>query len=276
MPQPLWIPSDDAIKSTQLWQFLETINQEFKLTLSSYDELHLWSIENTANFWKSIWQFCNVKASEQPNSIFKPGDTMRESTWFEGARFNFAENLLPRNDNHIAIQFANEVGDRRTLTYKELHQQVSHVAAHLRHLGVKPGDRVAGFLPNMPETIIAMLATTSIGAVWSSCSPDFGLTGLIDRFGQIEPVVLFAVDGHYYNGKTFNHLEKIQQLQQQLPSLKQTIIVPYTQASPNKSPLKNSINYNDLPNITTARNRRKTNIRFYFFIHVIKTLRQQR
>ena len=179
--------------------------------------------------------------------------SMQKTKWFEGARLNFAENLLKRRDQHPALIFSSENGEHRIISYKTLYETVKSLAIYLRKLKVQPGDRVVGFMSNIPETIIAMLATTSIGAIWSACSADFGLEGLIDRFEQIKPKILFAVGGHSYKGKTFNHLNTIQKLQEQLPTLEQTILIPYLQKKPDISQLKNTHlyatclleNYND-------------------------------
>lgn len=222
-------------------RFLQTVQQKFGSHIYDYLSLHQWSVTQPADFWKMIWDYCEVKASKPADTILVKGQRMQDTKWFVGAQLNFAENLMKHNDDHIALIFASEHGHRAQITYRELFQQVAAVANHLKKIDVKVGDRVAGYLSNSIETVVAMLATTSIGAIWSSCSADFGLQGLLDRFGQIEPKILFAVDGHYYNGKTFHHLELIRELQTQLPTLKETIIVSYVESTPKINELKNSI-----------------------------------
>lgn len=229
MPKIMWQPKD--IEHTQMMQFLTKINHSFSLSLKNYSELHDWSIKHKDLFWNSLWQFMKVKSSQEATTILVPDQSMHDSQWFIGARLNFAENLLSRRDQHIAIQFNNENNQRCTYTYAELYDAVSKVADCFRKLGVQKNDRVAGVLPNRPEAIIATLATASLGAVWSSCSPDFGNEGLYDRFHQIQPKLLVICDGYFYNGKHFSNHDKIKWLQDKLPSLQQTILVNVTDLS---------------------------------------------
>jgi acetoacetyl-CoA synthetase len=205
-------------------QFMDKVNAGYQQDFSDYPVLHAWSIEHKSDFWKAVWDFCDIKASCPPTSIFEPGESMRDATWFEGAKLNFAENLLKRCDDHIAIRYAREDGMRQTLTYKQLNEAVYGLAAYLESIGVTAHDRVAGFMTNCPQTVIAMLATTLIGAVWTSCSPDFGLDGVLDRFGQIQPKVLFAAESHNYNGKVFDHSDLIKKVKEQIDSIKEVII----------------------------------------------------
>ncbi|MDF1655254.1 MAG: acetoacetate--CoA ligase [Coxiellaceae bacterium] len=232
MTTPLWQPSEGDLQNSQMAKFIQYVNNTNKTHIGDYQQLHRWSIENSDLFWGSVVEFCDVKFDKPPQRIVDNPDEMQKAEWFPGATLNFAQHLLRFNDDKIAIQFANEVGDRRSLTYAELNQQVTALAAHLQSLGIVAGDRVAGFVANTPEAITAMLATAYLGAVWSSCSPDFGLNGVIDRFGQIEPKVLFAVDGHYYGRKKFNDLDKVKKIRQQLPALKELIIIPYVSDKP--------------------------------------------
>jgi len=241
----LWKPTPESINQTNMAVFIKYVNSRHNRHFENYPQLYQWSIENPALFWASIADFCGAIASEPAEAILTPATEMQDTKWFTGAKLNFAENLLRRSDEHLAFIFASERGDYRSITYKQLFSEVAAIASHLRSLGVGINDRVVGFLPNIPETVIAMLATTSIGAVWSSCSSDFGLQGLLDRFGQIEPTVLFAVDGHTYKGKSFNHIEKIKQLQEALPSLKQTIIVSYLDDKVDISSLNKTQLYTD-------------------------------
>jgi acetoacetyl-CoA synthetase len=244
MSQPLWQPSAERMAQSRMQHFIYYINDHYQLALNDYSALYQWSITHSADFWLAVWEFCQVIGTP-PTQVMITSDQMKNTQWFLNARLNFAENLLRRRDEHLAIIFASERGDYRMMTYADLYVEVARLATHLRKMGVGVGDRVAAMMPNMPETVIAMLATTSIGAIWSSCSPDFGLEGLVDRFGQIEPKILFAVEGHAYKGKTFDHLEKIRDLQQHLPSVIQTIIVPYIQSQPNIKSIHHSTLYQD-------------------------------
>jgi len=181
MTEPLWTPSEEIIAQSQMTAFIQFVNKKHAQKLTNYDTLHKWSIENLENCWTSIWEFCNVIASQKSNDVLKNSDDMEHSEWFSNARLNFAANLLHRRDDHIALIFENEKNHHSELSYAELFHQVAVLTKYLRDNGVRVGDRVAGFMPNSPETIIAMLATTAIGAIWSSCSSDFGLQGLLDR-----------------------------------------------------------------------------------------------
>lgn len=194
--------------------------------LDDYAALHRWSIEQPAAFWQAVWDFCEVRASRAADSVCRPGARFFDTAWFEGARLNFAENLLRRNDDHPALVSYPENGARREFSYAQLQREVAMLAAALRRGGVRAGDRVAAVLPNVPEAIVGMLATASIGAVWSSCSPDFGASGVLDRFGQIEPKVLLACDGYHYGGKAHDIGAKLREVVAGLPGLEQLVIVP--------------------------------------------------
>ncbi|MDF1797145.1 MAG: acetoacetate--CoA ligase [Coxiellaceae bacterium] len=232
MTTPLWQPSADDLQKSQMAKFIQYVNQAHKLQFDNYQQLYQWSTEHIDLFWQAVVEFCDVKFDSPAQGVVNNQNDMQQAQWFPGATLNFAQHLLRFNDDKVAIQFANEIGERRSLTYAELNQQVIALAAHLQSLSVVAGDRVAGFVANTPEAIIAMLATTYLGAVWSSCSPDFGLNGVIDRFGQIEPKVLFAVDGHYYGRKKFNDLDKVKKIRQQLPALQELIVIPYVDKNP--------------------------------------------
>lgn len=229
MSHPIWKPTPDAIERSQMMAFLKFINQTHHLHLQNYAELYAWSIQHSTFFWAAIWNFNQVIASNPWDEILLCSDQMPGAKWFVGSKLNFAENLLRYRDSKPALIFYNEQGERRIYSYEQLHAETQQLAAAMRAVGITPHDTVVGFMPNMPETIIAMLATTSIGAIWSSCSPDFGTQGVFDRFNQIQPKMLFATDGYNYNGKIFSCLEKITQLQAQIPSLQKTIIIPYLQ-----------------------------------------------
>ncbi|MBM3571360.1 MAG: AMP-binding protein, partial [Alphaproteobacteria bacterium] len=232
MEQPLWQPSPARIAGTNLARFMAMVATEWGFKTSDYRELHRWSIENPDKFWRSIWSFCGVVAETQGTRTLVDRDKMPGAQFFPDARLNFAENLLRRRDGADAIVFWGEDKVKRRLSHGELYDLVSRLTQALRAEGVRVGDRVAGYMPNMPETIAAMLAATSLGAVWSSCSPDFGVRGVLDRFGQIEPKVLVAAEGYYYNGKAFDSLDKVRDILKELPTVRLTVIVPYTRERP--------------------------------------------
>ncbi|MBF0259699.1 MAG: AMP-binding protein [Desulfamplus sp.] len=217
MAKCLWKPSEERIRQTNMYRFMQTVNEKHGKTLSDYDGLYQWSIENLEQFWALMWDFAKIRSSKSFDRVIDAPQKMPGAKWFEGSMLNFAENLLRFRNNNIALVFRGEDQIRRTLTYNQLYDETSRVAQALRNAGIKPGDRVVGFLPNMPESIIAMLAATSIGAVWSSCSPDFGIKGVLDRFGQTKPRVLFTADGYFFKGKPMDSLEKISGIIKELP-----------------------------------------------------------
>lgn len=243
MDEQLWQPTADKIARSHMRAFIEHVQYRFGMDVSRYDDLHRWSVDEFESFWHTFWEFAGIVAEQAPEKIYRPGPRMQDGEWFAGAQLNFARNLLRRHDHQQAIIAINEAGACHNITFEELHLLVADLAARLRELGVQPGDRVAGFLPNDASTVIAMLACASLGAVWTACSPDFGLSGLLDRFGQIEPKILFAVDQHHYKGKTFHHLETIKALQTQLPSLQHTFVVSYTHEQPDIQSLENATFY---------------------------------
>ncbi len=206
-----------------------------------YAALYEWSIERPDEFWASVWKFCGVQSDTEYRTVLRDAKRMPGATWFDGATLNFAANLLAPNLSGAALVFANERGERGEIDWAELRRQVAAVAEHLRTLGVRKGDRVAAFIANRPEAVVAMLATASLGAVWSSCSPDFGVDAVIDRFGQIEPKVLFATDGYFYNGKSIDSMPTIRALSTRLPQLSAVVVVPYRTTDPDLSGLDNAI-----------------------------------
>ncbi len=208
---------------------------------TGFDDLYRWSIEYPDLFWLTVWRFCGIRATRQPERTVEDGDQMPGARWFPGARLNFAENLLRYRDDQDAIVSWNERGPNVRLSYKALHSRVALLGAALRGAGVKKDDRVAGFMPNIPETIIAMLATASIGATWSSCSPEFGLRGAVDRFGQIKPKILFCADGYYYNARRFDSLERVEHIVRRVVSIEHVIVVPYTDSPPDLGKLPKAV-----------------------------------
>jgi acetoacetyl-CoA synthetase len=220
------------VAGARVTRFIELVNARHGAAIRSFGGLYDWSIAEPQAFWSAVWDFSGVQAATRGEVILSDGDRMPGAHWFPDARLNFAENLLRRRDDALAMHFRGEDAVRRSLTFAELYQQVAQLAQALRAQGVGPGDRVAAYMPNMPETIVAMLATTSIGALWSSCSPDFGVQGVVDRFGQIAPRVLFSADGYFYGGKTHNSLGKLSEIVAAMPSVEQVIVVPYVSAQP--------------------------------------------
>ena len=241
----LWKPSKDQINSSQLEAFRLQVNSRFNLKIENYSELHSWSISNINDFWKAIWGFMAIKCSSNYNQVVDDENKMPGAKWFDGLLFNFAENLLRIKSDKAAIIFQSENADSKIISYNELYDEVEKVASTLRKMGIKNGDRIVGIMPNLPETVIAMLATTSIGAIWSSCSPDFGTQGILDRFTQINPKIIFASDGYFYKGKSFDSLNKLKDLLNQLPSVRKVIITPFVRENPDISSINNSLVWND-------------------------------
>ena len=245
MTEVLWRPSEEAVQRSQMNQFRLFVNERFGLNLRDAFELYDWSVTAIADFWAAMWDFSSIISSQQYDEVVDDTTKMPGAKWFAGARLNFTQNLLRDRDDRTALIFRGEGQPDRLLTYTELYTEVEKLAHVLRELGVSEGDRVAGFMPNMPEAVIAMLATASIGAIWSSSSPDFGIKGVLDRFSQIKPKVLFAANGYFYNGKTFNSLEKLEGILNELPSVEKVVVVPYTEERADISTIRNGIHYED-------------------------------
>ena len=227
----LWHPSPERVAQSRLKAFIEFLESRQGIRFKNYDELHVWSVESLGPFWQAVADFSQLRMSGEIESVVDC-DSMPGARWFTGGELNFTEHLLypavEIDESAAAIAFESERTElRRTLSWRQLREAVARCAAGLTALGVKPGDRVAGFVPNVPEAVIAMLATASIGAIWSSCSPDFGPQGILDRFGQIEPVVLFAADGYEYGGKRFGLGERIRSLLDRLPTLRNVVVFPF-------------------------------------------------
>ncbi|NIO39033.1 MAG: AMP-binding protein, partial [Burkholderiales bacterium] len=222
-PPVLWQPTAERIKSANIIRFIRLVNERYNTTtnrgsIDDSPQLYEWSIRHPEQFWTALWEFAGVVARTRGKPTLIKGDQMPGAQWFSGARLNYAENLLRRRDDGTAIVFWGEDRVRWRLTYAQLYDAVASTVCALKAAGIGNGDRVAAFMPNTPDTIIFMLATASVGAIWSSCSPDFGTQGVLDRFGQIEPVLLFAVEGFYYNGKTHDTLERLAEISDALPS----------------------------------------------------------
>jgi acetoacetyl-CoA synthetase len=228
----MWTPSPERIARANLTQFMRDVRERLGVEARDYPSLYDWSITDPQAFWSSLWSYAGVIGERGEGEVLLHGDRMPGAKWFPAARLNFAENLLRVRGDTVALHFRGEDRVRSSFTYRELYDEVSRVAQALRASGVATGDRVAGYLPNMPAAAIAMLATASIGAIWSSCSPDFGVQGVLDRFGQIEPKVLFAADGYFYAGKTIDLLPRLREVAEKLPTLERLVIVPYVQQRP--------------------------------------------
>jgi acetoacetyl-CoA synthetase len=224
--QPLWTPSQARVDAANMTRFIAQVNQNHGLSISDYDTLYQWSLDQKETFWSEVWDFCEI-IGDKGERVLIDGENIETAQWFPDASLNFAENLLRKRNSEIAIYFRAEDQVEYTLTYKELYQQVASVAAWLKSKGLNPGDRVAAYLPNIPEAVVAMLAATSLGAVWTSTSPDFGEDSVIDRFGQTEPRFLFTVDGYFYNGKKYDINAKVKNICAQLPSVEQIIQIDF-------------------------------------------------
>ena len=245
MSEPLWVPTPERSAASNLTAFMAALREDDIVDCSDYQALHRWSVAEPAAFWEAVWRFCGVIGARGDGPALADGDKMPGARFFPGAQINFAENLLRRRGPEDAIVFWGEDKVKRRLSCDQLYDQVARLAEALQDLGVGPGDRVAGFMPNLPETVIATLAASSLGAVWSSCSPDFGVQGVLDRFGQIAPKVLFCPDGYYYNGKTHDSLGRVAEFSAQLPSLARVVVVPYTSDAPDVTGLDKAVLWDD-------------------------------
>jgi len=225
--KPLWTPSAERIAASRMDAFRRQVNQRHGLALADYPALHAWSIEHREAFWQAIVDSFDVRFHSPPRTVLEEGPRMPDARWFPGATLNFAEHLLRRRDEATAVVAIGEDGSRESLSHAELAAQVAGLQRSLRAAGVGVGDRVAAFMPNTWQTLVGMLAATSLGATWSSCSPDFGTQGVIDRFGQIEPKVLIACAGYRYAGKVLDLTGKLNEILEKLPSLQQLVVVPY-------------------------------------------------
>lgn len=240
----LWTPSAERSENSRMNDFMGHVNEGFGTSFRNYEELFDWSVENPADFWGTFWQFSGIKYSKNFDHVVDEPKKMPGAKWFEGALMNFAENLLSRKDEKTAIIFRGEAEIERRVSYAELYDQAHRIAEGLKRMGIKKGDRVAGFIPNMPEAVIAMLGAASIGAIWSSSSPDFGIKGVLDRFSQIEPKVIFAADGYFYKGKKFDSQEKLKGILDKLPSVEKVVLINYTDTVDTSS-VPNAVKWED-------------------------------
>ncbi|WP_153133321.1 acetoacetate--CoA ligase [Dechloromonas hortensis] len=245
-PTPLWTPNPASAGATRMAQLIAAEGK------ADYAELWQWSVDQPAAFWSKLWDFCGAVGDKGSQTLLD-GDKMPGARWFPEARLNYAENLLQRRDAGEALVFWGEDKVKRRLSRAELYAEVARFQQFLIAAGVGEGDRVAGYLPNLPETLVAMLAATSLGAIWSSASPDFGVQGVLDRFGQIEPKVLICVDGYWYNGKPVDCLEKNAAVVVQMPSLLKTVVVPYLNPAPAIAGIAQALSWTDIPAVDSAK-----------------------
>jgi acetoacetyl-CoA synthetase len=241
MNEPLWSPTEERIEGAQVTRFRRGIETRHGVTLPDHRALHQWSVEHSEEFWQEVWNFGEVIALRAGDTVLENPQRMPGARWFPDARLNFAENLLRRRDDLDALVFRGEDRVSSRLSHRQMYEQVSRLSQALRAEGLAPGERVAAYLPNLPDTVVAMLAASSIGATWCSGSPDFGVQGILDRFGQVEPTVLFATDGYYYNGKVIDCLAKLAEVREALPSLRRVIVIPYVAGHPDIRGIRDAV-----------------------------------
>ena len=241
---PLWQPTPDQVQRSRMHQFMTRMAEKYGFA-PQWPDLHAWSVAHLDQFWQEMLELAEVEPMQPAQATFTGEGMLGSTKWFPGMRLNYAKHLLRFNDDRVAITAEDELGRLRSITYRELNNQVAAVAATFRRLGVRRGDRVGAFMPNVPETIIGMLAATSLGAIWSSCSPDFGIHGVFDRFGQIAPKVLISADGYSYNGKTIDSLPRVEGILERIPSIEHVIIVPFMSDSPDLSRVRNAMLWTD-------------------------------
>jgi len=245
MDKLLWEPTEEVKKKANMTRYMESLENNYGIKCTSYRELYDWSITNISDFWASVWDFVEIIASKGYETVVDDLSQFPGTKWFEGARLNFAENLLRYRDEHTAFVFKGESQKSASLSYAELYDTVARLARSLRDMGIRPGDRVAAYMPNMMETAIAMLAATSIGATWASCATDIGPEAVVDRLGQIEPKVLFTVNGYFYKGKAFDSLSNVAQVVKAMPSVEKVIITSYTEEKPDISAVPKAVHFQE-------------------------------
>src|SRR5258708_6124426 len=251
--EPLWRPTPAAVAGANITAFMELVRSRHGAGVGDYASLHRWSVDHLEDFWSALWDFGGVVAETRGGTVLENGGRMPGARFFPDARLNFAENLLRKRGDTEAIVFWGEDKVKRRLTHGELYGMVSRVQQALVRAGVREGDRVAAFMPNMPETVIAMLAAASLGATFTSCSPDFGAQGVLDRFGQTEPTVLFCCDGYFYNGKVVGTLARIAGIMKDLPSVRQVVVVPYIGERPDVATVPRAMTLEDFVKPFAAR-----------------------
>jgi len=239
----LWQPSKERIQRSQMFEFMNRMAEQHGFN-ADWKSLHRWSVEHRDQFWRVMFDLARIEPTQEATAVYQ-GEGMLDTKWFPGMTLNFARHLLRYDDDRVAFEAEDERGCTRSITYRELNREVARLAAAMKKAGVVKGDRVAGFLPNIPETVMAMLAAASLGAIWSSCSPDFGINGVFDRFGQIEPKLLVAADGYSYNGKPIDSLARVKGILERIDSIERTIIVPFLNDEPDISAIPHAIRWHD-------------------------------
>jgi acetoacetyl-CoA synthetase len=245
MKTPLWIPSEERKREANITRFMRHVNEMFSLDLSDYAQLYRWSVDNIPAFWGTFWDYAEIRASRPYEIVVDDLNKFPGAKWFIGARLNFAENLLRYSDDRPALVFRGEDVRSRTITYAELYREVARLARSLRDLGVAPGDRVVGYLPNLIETCIAMLAATAVGATWASCATDIGSDAALDRLGQVEPKVMFTVDGYFHKGRLFDTSGNAADVACRIPSLKKVVVVRYANENADIGAIPHAVAYDD-------------------------------
>jgi acetoacetyl-CoA synthetase len=245
MKKPLWVPSEEWKSRSNIARFIRAVNQKYGRDIHTYDQLWQWSVENIPDFWALLWEFGEIRASSRFTQVVDDLARFPGAQWFSGARLNFAENLLRYRDDHLAFIFRGETQRAARMTYRELYDTVARLAQSLRAIGIQPGDRVVGYMPNLIETAIAMLAATSIGATWSSCATDLGPRAALDRLGQVEPKALFTADGYFYKGTRFDTLDNAAAVARNIPSLKQVVVASYATEKPDIRNIPHAVHWND-------------------------------
>jgi len=245
MKTPLWTPSEQRKQDANITRFMREVSARHKLNLDSYSDLYQWSVENIPDFWVQMWDFVEIKASKHYDSVVMDVSVFPGAKWFPGAKLNFAENLLRYRDDHLAFVFIGETQTSKRMTYAELYDAVARLAHSLKESGVGVGDRVVAYMPNLIETVIAMLAAASLGATWASCATDIGPGAAIERLGQVGPKVMITADGYFYKGKAFDTLAHAAEVTRGIPSLQKVIVVSYTREQPDISQIPNSVHYDD-------------------------------
>lgn len=241
----LWEPSEEWIKNAEATRFIDFVNKEYDQALKGGKDLYRWSVEKISDFWDAVWKFSGIISSQPYDKVVEDLDVFPGTKWFVGSRLNFAENLLKYKDDQLAFVFQGETKVSKQTTYKELNKTVARMAKSLKNIGVKVGDRVVSYIPNLIETPIAMLAATAIGAIWASCGAELQSSAVIDRFGQIEPKVLFTVDGYYYRDKAFNIGENVKKVVEAIPSIEKVVVVSYVSDKADISDIPKAIHWAD-------------------------------
>jgi acetoacetyl-CoA synthetase len=243
--KPIWQPSPERIAQSEMTSFIGEVNARWNKNIVDYAGLHRFSVDEPELFWTAIWDFCSIVAEKRGDVVLANRDRMPGATWFPQAQLNFAENLLRRRDDGIAVVALAEDGTRRTLTFNELYDLVSQIASAMTANGITAGDRVAAYMPNVPETVACMLATTSIGAIWSCCAPEFGVEAAVERIGQVAPKLLIGADGYLYGGREFSLVEKTGQIAKAIPSIESVVVVGNLTARPDIASIPHAHNFAD-------------------------------